>query len=125
MKVITLQNIGEVFFRLYESEINFRFENFWDGGYTWSITGYEGEPESGEIRWTRIEIDNAIDDFIMWPDKKKQLNTIHFMKKDWLMRGSAKEISEAVRQLCDAVCLTDPASNFTKWYLDSYPKKTT
>lgn len=49
MRTITLENVGEVFYRLYESEINFRFENFWDGGYTWSLVGYDGNPEPGEI----------------------------------------------------------------------------
>src|SRR5687767_9912031 len=104
MKTITLQNIGEVFYRLYESEINFRFENFWDGGYTWSITGYEGIPDPDEIQWTRIEIDNAIYNFIMWPDHEKQLASVHFMKKDWMARGTAKKIEEAVAQLCQAAC---------------------
>ncbi len=80
----TLENIGEVFYRLYDSEINFRFENFWDGGYTWSLVGYDGNPEHGEIRWSRIEVDNALDNLIKYPSHRKELDTIHFMKKDWL-----------------------------------------
>lgn len=118
MKTITMENIGAVFYRLYESEINFRFENFWDGGYTWAITGYEDHPEPGEIRWTRIEIDNRIDNFIMWPDHEKELDTVHFMKKDWLMRGTAETIQEAVTQLSRAACVTYPDSEFAKWFLE-------
>ena len=32
MNTVSISDIGEIFYRLYESEINFRFENFWDGG---------------------------------------------------------------------------------------------
>jgi hypothetical protein len=117
MKTVTLQNIGEIFDRLYQSEINFRFENFWDGGYTWALTGYEGDPEPGEIRWTRIEIDNAIDNHIMYPSHEKELDTIHFMKKDWLARGNEYTIEEAVTQLAIAACRIHHDTDFAKWFL--------
>jgi hypothetical protein len=117
MRKIARQEIGEIFYRLYESEINFRFENFWDGGYTWAVIGYEGEPEPGEIRWTRIEIDNALDKFIMFPSEEIYLSSIHFMKKDWLKRGTEKEIETAVIALWEASCRVYPTSDFAQWFL--------
>jgi hypothetical protein len=119
MRTITIENIGEVFMRLYESEINFRFENFWDAGYTWSITGNEVESETNEIQWSRIEIDDAIADISTYPSEEKELKSLHFMKKDWLKRGSDHNLEAAVTELCQAAVYLYPDSDFAKWYLAS------
>ena len=91
MNTVSISDIGEIFYRLYESEINFRFENFWDGGYTWSVTGYEEESKNGEILWTRIELDNALDNFIMYPSEERDLTKVTYDEKRLARSGNMQK----------------------------------
>ncbi|HEY3406461.1 MAG TPA: hypothetical protein VGK59_23900 [Ohtaekwangia sp.] len=118
---VTKETVGELITRLYSSEINFRIETLWNGGYTWALTGYSSDEKEKDL--PRIWIDDAIQGTGRWIDVigeiEEELNTIHFQKRDWFERGSREEVEEAISELCAAACRVYPDSEFAKWYLAS------
>ena len=117
--MIKKEMIGEVLTRLYYSEVNFRIENQYDGGYRWSLTGWS-DPNDNEWQLQRFDIDDAIEGKAQWIHKStdidRELSTIHFQKRDWFTRGGSIELEETITQLCDSVCMEYPETDFVKWY---------
>jgi hypothetical protein len=116
---INISEIGEVFYRLYDSEINFRFENRWDDAYRWAVVGYKENPD--ESRLLRVEIDDAIqstpDRFCIDRSFQSKLDLPHFVERDWFERGYNYGLELAIIGLCEAVCKLYPQSDFRKWYM--------
>jgi hypothetical protein len=120
---ITISEIGDVFYRLYDSEINFRFENRWDDGYRWAVVGYKENP--AESRLLRVEIDDAIQStshtFYIDRSFQSELDLPHFVERDWFERGYNYDLEVAVTELCEAVCKLFTDSDFRKWYMSKQP----
>jgi hypothetical protein len=45
-----------------------------------------------------------------------ELDTVHFMKKDWIARDTEAKIEDAITKLSEAACKEYPDRAFTKWY---------
>jgi hypothetical protein len=130
MSKVTSSEIGEILYRLYESEIEFRIENMFDDGYRWSVVGDIGE-RTQSVNLRRLEID----DIIMDNDEGKQRPRIeieemrlereipHFIKRDWLLRGAETQLVMAIIKLAEAACTLYPNSDFTNWYLNKEEKQ--
>jgi hypothetical protein len=130
MSKVTSAEIGEIVYRLYASEIEFRLENMFDDGYRWAILGNVEEPTQ-EINLRRIEIDDIIEDReqgkerIIWQSDQMKLEREipHFIKRDWLMRGAEDQFVLAIKKLAEAACTLYPTSDFANWYLHKAEKQ--
>lgn len=111
---ITKASIGGLLQRMYDSEINFRLECMWDGGFTWSLTASDREQRP------RVQIDDELSgdfEFLCITEAyRTEVATIPHLIPDWLDRGGAYSIEVAVRELSDSICKHYPASDFTLWY---------
>jgi hypothetical protein len=99
--------------KIYNSEINCRFEWFWDGGFTWSIMNNEVFP--------RILKDGDLEEVLKNTIRSKKYskemrNPIY--EKDWIARGTSNNIKDAIYDLTDAIEKHFPNSGFTKWVQD-------
>jgi hypothetical protein len=123
MSKVTSSEIGEILYRLYESEIEFRLENMFDDGYRWSIIGYVGE-RTQDINLRRMEIDDLIMDqdqhnerFQVCTDEMRIEQSIpHFLNKDWLARGAESQLVMSITKLAEAAVTCYPDSDFAKWF---------
>lgn len=117
---MTKQDIGEVLNRIYDSEINVRIEWVWDGGFTWVLVNSAlPEPPRNMIDDT---MQGNLEPVVFQEELRQDLKPPNLMKKDWLDRGSADNICDAMTELCLAVVQYFPNSNFTKWYRSTYLK---
>ena len=53
--------------------------------------GYEEESKNGEILWTRIELDNALDNFIMYPSEEWDLTKVTYDEKRLARSGNMQK----------------------------------
>ncbi len=107
--------MGEIFEKLYESEINIRFEWLVEGGYTWSIVG------SSHERLPRVLVDDESSaGFVVIKkdiiDYDEQIGPPNFIEPDWLKRGNNEEIELALGELVSAISEIFPNSAFVKWF---------
>src|SRR5687768_1064933 len=132
MNTINRADLGEIFHRINEAEINFRFENLCLIGFRWAVIGHEEPYEPGKMRLYRAEIDDGIQGILEYSNDiphelrflgfdentfsvknaNEQLKSLHLMQKDWLERGAADDIEIAVADLCAAICKHYPDSEF-------------
>jgi hypothetical protein len=130
MSKVTSSEIGEILYRLYASEIEFRLENMFDDGYRWYIVGDIGE-RTQSVNLRRLEIDDMIMDNdegrqrprIEIEEMKLEREIPHFIKRDWLLRGAESQLVMAITKLAEAACSLYPDSDFAKWYLDEEDKQ--
>jgi hypothetical protein len=124
-------DIGEILFQLNAEEISFRFENLVAIGFRWAVVGWYEGPETNEMHLHRAEIDDGLQGTLKYfsatesnvskeefgfVNPQKELESLHFLKRDWFQRGEAEEIETAIEDLCEAVCRVYPESSFTAWY---------
>ncbi len=123
MRKVIKTEIGEILSRLYDSEIEFRLENFFDDGYRWAVLG-DVEEQTQKVNLRRLEIDDMIMDahekreriFCESDEMKTERQIPHFLKRDWLMRGADFPLEVAIGKLAEAACRLFPDSDFTRWY---------
>ena len=117
-KHIELSDVGEVLDWIYRTEWPVRLEFIYDGGWTWAIITHNG----GVRRMLpRLFIDNHMDGshraVKMTPQARDSMETIHDQQRDWLHRGSARTVNEAVHAMACALHLEIPDSDFGRWWM--------
>jgi hypothetical protein len=138
---IEIADVGRILRKINDAEIRFRFENLPCVGFRWAVVGYEGEPEPGQLRLYRAEIDDSLDGTFYVPEKMpdslkflgftddmfsnkdaaEQYKSLHLMQKDWHERGEDDDILIAIRDLSIAICKYYPESEFTTWFQSHWP----
>lgn len=112
---IELSEVGEVLDRIYKTECPIRLEYVWDGGWVWTVLGVDNKEA-----WPRVWIDDDIEGnfkiSVMNEAVRDRIETIHKQEKDWLYRGQAKPINEAVHAMACALYLEIPDSEFGRWW---------
>jgi hypothetical protein len=101
-----------IFKKIYESEIPCRIEWMYDHGYNWSL--------QNNI-YPRIWIDDFINDptgIICESEESKIRREDAPLEKDWIARGSNKDIEDCICELCDAIVKHYPNSDAAKWIVD-------
>jgi len=138
---IEIADVGRILKEINDAEIRFRFENNPCVGFRWAVVGYEGEPEPGQLRLYRAEIDDFMqgtfqvlekipdsmrflgftEDMLPIKDAAEQYKSLHIMQKDWWERGEDDDILIAIRDLSVAICKRYPESAFTTWFQSHWP----
>ena len=104
---------------IYDTEWPIRLEYVWDGGWTWSLIGHNGLPE--DRKFPRVWFDDQLAainvPMCISPEAAAQIESIPTQEQDWLARGSAPSIEEAVSQLASELNSRIPDQPFAKRWL--------
>jgi len=96
---------------IYGEEIPCRIEWMYDSGFTWSI-------QNGD--YPRIWKDNHLTDdvkIIAETPTNVLLKNNPLLEKDWIERGYNYSLTEAIKELSEAICKNFPDTKFAKWFL--------